>query len=132
MLIGEVAKATGVSTKTLRYYEQQGLVHEPTRTSGGYRDYPRSVIHRVVFIRQAQSAGLTLRQIGEILVIRDGGRTPCGRVAQLVDERLGDIDVRLAELRHTRAQLRQLRARLDDTDPDHMPHGGICAAVARG
>lgn len=61
MLIGEVAEATGVSTKALRFYEDEGLLHEPDRTSGGYRDYRPDVIDRVVFVRQAQAAGLTLR-----------------------------------------------------------------------
>ncbi len=131
MLIGEVAEATGVSTKTLRYYEDEGLLHEPNRTSGGYRDYRPDVIDRVSFIRQAQAAGLTLRQIAEILQVRDGGRAPCGHFARLVDDRLADVEERLAELRETRTQLRQLRARLGELDPADCPPDEICVAVSR-
>lgn len=130
MLIGEVAHATGVTTKTLRYYERQGLLHEPARTAGGYRDYQAAVVDQVGFIEQAQAAGLTLAQIGEILQIRDGGRAPCGRVATLVDIRLVEVEQRLAELEHTRAQLRGLRDRLDDLAPDSCPPTEICVAVS--
>lgn len=130
MLIGELAEATGVSTKTLRYYEGEGLLHEPDRTSGGYRDYPREAVDRVTFIRQAQAAGLTLRQIAEILQVRDGGRAPCGHVARLVDDRLVEVEARLAELRATRRQLRKLRDRLAELDPADCPPDDICIAVS--
>lgn len=130
MLIGEVADATGVTTKTLRYYERQGLLHEPARTAGGYRDYRSDVVDRVGFIRQAQAAGLTLAQIGEILEIRDGGRAPCGHVATLVATRLAEVEQRLAELEHTRAQLRELRDRLEGLEPDSCPPNEICVAVS--
>lgn len=130
MLIGEVADATGVTTKTLRYYERQGLLHEPDRTSGGYRDYQSQVVDRVAFIKQAQAAGLTLAQIGEVLEVRDGGRPPCDHVAALVDTRLGEVDQRLAELEHTRAQLRELRRRLDGLEPGRCRPDEICVAVS--
>lgn len=130
MLIGEVAETTGVSTKTLRYYEDEGLIHEPNRTSGGYRDYGPDIIDRVGFIRQAQAAGLTLHQIAEILQIRDGGRAPCGHVARLVDDRLADVEERLAELRATRMQLRRLHTRLAELDPADCPPDEICIAVS--
>ena len=131
MLIGEVAGATGVSTKALRYYEQRGLLHEPERTTGGYRDYTPEIVDRVAFITQAQAAGLTLRQIGEVLAIRDDGRAPCGHVADVVDDRLAEVETCLRELRRTRDQLRQLRRRLDRLDPADCPPGNICTAVTR-
>lgn len=130
MLIGEVADATGVSTKALRYYEQQGLLHEPARTSGGYRDYSQQVIDRIGFIKQAQAAGLTLRQIGGILAIRDDGRAPCRHVGDLVDERLEDIERRLADLRRTRTQLREVRTRLEDLEPTDCDPAAVCSAIA--
>ena len=130
MLIGELAEVTGVSTKALRFYENEGLLHEPDRTAGGYRDYRPDVIDRVVFIRQAQAAGLTLSQIAEVLTVRDDGRAPCGHVARLVDDRLADVEARLAELEHTRTQLRELRGRLDELDPADCPPDDICVAVS--
>lgn len=130
MLIGEVADATGVSTKALRYYESEGLLPEPARTSGGYRDYSAGVIERVAFIKQAQTAGLTLRQIGQVLALRDDGRAPCHHVADLVDQQLSDVEQRLQDLRRTRAQLREVRARLDRLEPADCDPAVVCSAIA--
>jgi DNA-binding transcriptional MerR regulator len=130
MRIGEVARATGVSTKTLRFYEAEGLLPEPNRTASGYRDYHPDVVGRVTFVRQAQSAGLTLAQIGEVLAIRDGGQPPCEHVAALVEQRLDEVNRRLAELERTRRDLLALRHRLDDLDPSECRDGDICVAIS--
>ncbi len=129
MRIGELASATGVTAKTLRFYEAEGLLHAPERTPGGYRDYPPGAVDRVAFIRHAQAAGLTLRQIREILLVRDGGHAPCGHVADLVGHRLDEVEQRLRELHATRTQLRLLKQRLDDLDPADCPPSAICAAI---
>lgn len=117
MLIGALADATGLSAKTLRYWEAEGLLHEAARTDGGYRDYPDNTVDRVAFIRHAQAAGLTVRQIGEIVAIRDGGHAPCGHAADLVHERLTEVEARLQDLEQTRTALRALRGRLRALDP---------------
>lgn len=129
MLIGALAARTGVPTKTLRYWEDEGLVPPPDRTAGGYRDYPDATVDRVAFIRRAQAAGLTLRQIGEILLIRDDGQPPCAHTARLVDERLSDVESRLAELAHTRTALRNLRERLGRLDPADCDAATVCSAM---
>jgi DNA-binding transcriptional MerR regulator len=129
VLIGELARATGVTAKTLRYYEGEGLLHEPDRTPGGYRDYPAAVVARVEFIRHAQAAGLTLRQIRAVLTIRDGGQAPCVHVAELVTDRLADVERRLRQLRQTRAQLQQLQHRLEGLDPARCQPDRICSAI---
>ena len=129
MLIGEMATRTGVSAKTLRFYEQAGLLHEPARTASGYRDYDPAAHDRVVFIRQAQRAGLTLRQINEILAIRDDGRPPCDHVLRLVDHQLAEIEHRLDELRRTRRDLRALRDRLAELDTSTCADDHICTAI---
>lgn len=118
MLIGELGDRTGVTPKTLRFYERERLLPEPPRTSGGYRDYEPDAVDRVTFIRQAQAAGLTLAQIGQILAIRDDGQAPCAHAAQLIDQQLEDVERRLTELQATRGQLRQLAERARRLDPD--------------
>ncbi|MBT2452295.1 MerR family transcriptional regulator [Streptomyces sp. ISL-43] len=60
MRIGDLAARTGLTTKTIRFYENSGLLHPPPRTRGGYRDYPEQAATRLAFIRDAQHAGLTL------------------------------------------------------------------------
>ncbi|MGW1553897.1 MerR family DNA-binding transcriptional regulator, partial [Streptomyces sp. NPDC002346] len=59
MRIGELATQAGLSTKTIRFYEEAGLLPAPPRTSGGYRDYPEQAATRLSFVRDAQAAGLT-------------------------------------------------------------------------
>lgn len=130
MRIGALAAATNVSAKTLRFYEAEGLLPAPDRTLGGYRDYDQAAVGRVRFIRQAQAAGLTLAQIGEVLAIRDDGQPPCRHVGELVDQRLTDVERRLAELEHTRRELVALRGRLDELDPADCGETDICVAIA--
>ncbi|WP_455362437.1 heavy metal-responsive transcriptional regulator [Streptomyces sp. SYSU K21746] len=126
MRIGELATACGLTTKTLRYYEQAGLLPAPPRTSGGYRDYPYEAVQRLAFVRDARSAGLTLADIRGILAVRDSGEAPCDHVTRLIDRHLHDIDRRLAELRKTRTALRGLAQRAAETDPRSCTEADIC------
>ncbi|MFE0130954.1 heavy metal-responsive transcriptional regulator [Streptomyces sp. NPDC059037] len=131
MRIGELATASGVTTKTIRFYEQAGLVPEPPRTSGGYRDYPGESLTRLAFIRDAQHAGLTLAEIRGILALRDSGRAPCDHVSDLIGEHLEEIDRRISELRKTRTALRGLAQRAADTDPASCTDTDICRIISR-
>lgn len=116
-----------MSTKTLRFYEREGLLTEPARTSGGYRDYSPSAAERVRFIKDAQAAGFILAQIGEILAIRDDGQPPCDHVATLVDQRLAEVEQRLQELESVRDQLRDVAARTHRYTPDDCD--GYCGLI---
>jgi MerR family copper efflux transcriptional regulator len=98
MRIGAVATTTGLTTKNIRFYEHAGLLPAPPRTSGGYRDYPPEVLTRIAFIRDAQSAGLTLTEIRGVLAIRDSGQAPCHHVTELIETHLAQVEQRLAEL----------------------------------
>ena len=77
MRIGKLAEATGATTATLRYYEDEGLLPPAERSPAGYRDYAADTIARVGFIRRGQAAGFSLAQIRQILDIRDSGHAPC-------------------------------------------------------
>ncbi|MGW5064099.1 heavy metal-responsive transcriptional regulator [Streptomyces sp. NPDC004096] len=102
MRTGELAVAGGLTAKTIRFYEQTGLLPEPPCTLSGYRDYAPQTAHRLASIRDAQSAGLTLAEIRSILALRDSGEPPCMHVTGLIDQHLADIERRMAELRKTR------------------------------
>ncbi len=78
LTIGQVAARAGVASSALRYYEQQGLV-TASRTSGGARRYPRSVLRRLAFVRAAQNVGLSLTEIREALSSLPEGRPPTAR-----------------------------------------------------
>lgn len=132
MRIGELATVSGLSTKTIRFYEQDGLVPAPPRTTAGYRDYPPDTATRLAFIRDAQSAGLALAEIRGVLTLRDSGEAPCTHVTDLVKQHLVDIEHRLAELSKTRAALRDLARRAADTDPSGCTVADICTILTRG
>jgi DNA-binding transcriptional MerR regulator len=70
MRIGELARRAGVSVQTVRYYEGRGLMPEPDRARSGYRQYDRSDVSRLRFIRRAQEMGFTLAEIGYLLALR--------------------------------------------------------------
>ncbi|MCY0940482.1 MerR family DNA-binding protein [Streptomyces antarcticus] len=126
MRIGALAAATGTTTKTLRFYEQAGLLADPPRTPGGYRDYPAHSKTRVGFIRSAQAAGLSLAEIRDVLAIRDGGQPPCGHVNDLLRQHLADVEHRIAELEATRDMLSELARTASATDSAACTEGDIC------
>ena len=126
MLIGELARRTGVGTKTLRFYERRGLLDEPPRTAAGYRDYPEGAVERLRFVRAAQSAGLTLAEIAEVIAIRDEGRPPCSHVVDLLDTRAAEIEAQIDELRRLQADITALRSRSERVDPTTCSPDTVC------
>lgn len=96
----------GLSADTLRYYERLGVIPRPRRTSGGLRRYDDDVLSHVRFVQQAQSLGLTLIDIRQLLIDQGrGGRDRCRRVRDLLQRRLTEVDAQLAELRAFRQTL---------------------------
>ncbi|MFF3316225.1 heavy metal-responsive transcriptional regulator [Streptomyces sp. NPDC003035] len=130
MRIGDLATASGLTTKTIRFYEQTGLLPEPPRTASGYRDYSGDAANRLAFIRDAQGAGLTLAEIRSVLALRDNGESPCEHVTGLISQHLVDIEQRLAELRKTRSALRDLAQRAAQTDPAACGEDGVCTILS--
>src|SRR5260370_41225828 len=117
MKIGEIAGQSGVPPKTLRFWEDEHLLPAPARTASGYRDYTPDVLERVRFIRQAQAAGFKLDQISQILSVGDSGERPCRHVADLIAERVREVEARIEELEATRKHLKLLAKRSADQDP---------------
>ena len=103
--ISRLARSAGVRPDTIRYYEREGLLPAPSRTSSGYRMYDEEALKRLRFIRGSQRIGLRLREIKGLLQVIDRGTCPCGHARSLLDERLEEIDRQLAELSDMRAQL---------------------------
>lgn len=108
MRIGELAVRSGVPPKTIRYYEQIDLIPPPPRTAGGYREFGDDAAGRLAFIRAAQSIGLSLGEIREILAFRDRGQAPCSHVATLIERHAADLSDRIAALERMRRDLEQL------------------------
>jgi DNA-binding transcriptional MerR regulator len=129
MRIGDLAKSAQVTAKTVRFYERAGLLTEPGRTTGGYRDYPPEAVARLRFIRAAQSAGLTLAEIRDVLEVRDSGQPPCRNVTALLKTHLDQVEQRISELEHARTTLRDLHARAAATDPAKCHADRVCSIL---
>lgn len=121
---------TGVPTKTIRYYEDIGLVPPPPRAPNGYREYDMQVADRLTFIKDAQAARLSLAEIRSILDMRDHGESTCHHVIDLLERHLDDIDRQLRTLRHTRRQLTELTARARRLDPAECTDPNRCQTIA--
>lgn len=129
MKIGELAQRSGTTAKTLRFYEQAGLLPEPERTPAGYRVYDESVVDRLRFVKAAQAAGLSLAEIREIIAAREHGGPPCGHAAALLDAHAVDLDQRIAELITLREEVQRLRTRARTLDPGQCEAGGVCHVI---
>lgn len=126
MLIGELGEAVGLPSQTIRFYEREGLLPEPSRAANGYRVYDESTITRVEFIRTAQAAGLTLVEIRGIIELRDDGHVPCAHVSNLIDGKLADVRRRMRELAILATELQQLLDRSQRLDPADCTDADIC------
>lgn len=131
MRIGELGQASGVATKTIRFYEGAGLLPQPERGSSGYRDYDISALPRLRFIRSAQACGLTLAQIRQIIAVRNDGGIPCEHVIGLLDTHATQLDKRITELTHLRAEIGRLRERATSMDPASCSAEDVCHLIPR-
>lgn len=108
LLAGDVAKQLGVGVQTLHFYEREGLIPAPQRTSAGYRLYTPELVERIAFVRKAQALGLPLDDVKEIVRLAERGSCPCGHVRQSLSNKLADVDSRMHELQRFRRELAKL------------------------
>lgn len=109
MLIGELARRFGINPKTIRYYEEVGLLPRAARLPSGYRKYTEEDVERLEFIRNAKALGISLAEIKEVLAFRDRGVAPCPYVLTLLDAKVKEIQDRIRGLRILAQDLRRLR-----------------------
>jgi Cu(I)-responsive transcriptional regulator len=108
MNIGEAAARSGVAAKTIRYYEDIGLIGPAPRHGNGYRAYDERDVHMLRFVQRARSLGFGVRDCSQLLALyRDPHRTS-SEVKALTERRLAEIDRKLAELASMRATLARL------------------------
>ncbi|MBS9532552.1 heavy metal-responsive transcriptional regulator [Mycobacterium sp. M1] len=126
MQIGELAKLSNTSAKTIRFYEDSGLLPPPARTPSGYRDYGPEVVERIRFIHRGQAAGLTLQKVRQILAIHDRGEAPCGHVRQVLGTRLDQVRAQIAELIALEGHLQTLLDHASHAAPTEHDHSTVC------
>ncbi len=128
MKIGTLARRADVAIDTVRYYERQGLLPAPVRLASGYRDYDDGDVARLRFIRRAKALGFTLAEIGELLALSARRDRDMAGMKSAAQQKLADVDAKLAELQRIRQGLTDLVA----SCPGHgaLEHCPILDALA--
>jgi MerR family transcriptional regulator, copper efflux regulator len=125
--IGEVAKLSTLSVKTIRYYTDIGLL-EPhvERSPTRYRLYAPEVLNRLAFIRRSQALGLSLTEIQDILKIHDHGALPCGQAKQYLESKLDEIETQIRHLEVLRAEIKGVLSGWKQPPPAEYETETIC------
>lgn len=122
LTVGRLAARAGVRTDTIRYYEREGLLPSPQRTSGEHRRYDERALDRLLFIRGAQRLGLRLAEIRRLLEVRDTGVCACEPAATLLHRHVSEIDTEMNRLAALRGELTRMLAAMPGPDcPDPVP-----------
>lgn len=106
--IGQVAKETGVTVETVRFYEKQGLIDEPSRSESGYRQYPQGTTKRVHFIQHAKEVGFTLKEVAELLALRREPGTSCSDIKIRTTQKIESVDQKIRDLQIIREALSRM------------------------
>lgn len=129
MKIGELGERCGVTAKTIRYYESIGLLDEPPRTAGGYRDYGTDAEERLRFIRDAQATGLALSEVASVLELKGAGKRSCAHTATLIESHVVAIDAQIEQLKAARRELVALVQRAGGLDPTACTDPNRCQVI---
>lgn len=108
MRIGAAAEQAGVNVQTLRYYERRGLLPKAPRRLSGYREFPDDAVAVVRFVKRAQDLGFTLDEIDALLRLRHDKRRDRARVRAIAEQRVRQIDRKIAELQAMKKALTHL------------------------
>ncbi len=128
--IGEVAQMSGLSVKTIRYYEDIGLL-APTveRSSTGYRLFHVQVLKRLAFIKRAQSLGLSLEEIKPLLARHDQGELPCPEVKQQLQSKIQAIATQIEALKTRQIELQTIVDLWQEEPSNYHPSQTICPNI---
>lgn len=130
MLIGELGDRLGVNPKTIRYYEEIGLLPEPARNNSGYRVYGEQDVERLAFVLRAKALDFSLEEIGEILALRERGEAPCPYVVQQIEAKIDEVDRKIEALRKLRGELEELHTEAEALPPEDIAaKGRICHLI---
>ena len=126
MNIGEVAQRSGLPAKTIRYYEEIGLV-APPRDANGYRAFRESDAHKLAFLGRARALGFSIEDCRTLLALYEDEARASAEVKDIAEQHLERIDGKIAELKEMRATLAHL---VDACAGDHRPDCPILADLA--
>jgi MerR family transcriptional regulator, Zn(II)-responsive regulator of zntA len=130
--IGDLARITGLSIKTIRYYERRGLLEQPPRTEGGYRLYGTEEVARLQFVQRAKLLGLTLEEIRELVELaarcNEGEIVP--RLEEVLEAKLEETERKMAELAAFRQNLLYYQTRASALSDGVLPTDRYCEEVS--
>jgi len=121
MNIGEVAGKSGVPAKTIRYYEDVGLIPPARRTESGYRDYDDRDLATLRFVQRSRSLGFSVKDVGALLALWHDNARASAEVKALAADHVSEIDRKLAELKSMRRTLVDLMERCHGDDRPDCP-----------
>ena len=107
---GEVADQAGVNLQTVRYYERRGLIPEPPRSAGGFRQYGPDAVRRIRFVKRAQELGFSLDEIDGLLALRGDADGQAAEVREIALAKADDIAGKIRDLERMRVSLAALAA----------------------
>lgn len=128
LLIGDVARRTGITPATIRYYESIGLVSPPPRSGAGYRRYGETALEELNFIKKAQGLGFSLEEVQEIFRLSRRGEAPCSHVLELSKRHLAAVEERIKQLARFRDELAGDIAHWEQQNQPSC--SGVCQMIA--
>ncbi|MBX9457380.1 MAG: helix-turn-helix domain-containing protein [Rhizobium sp.] len=114
LTIGVLAKATGLTTPTIRYYEEIGLLPAPKRTDGGQRHYHPSDVERLTFIKQCRDFGFSIERVRTLLDLSVSRERDCSETRDIAKAHLDEVQAKLRELRALELRLKGFVRRCDE------------------
>ncbi len=108
LTIGQVAKRCGVGVETIRFYEREGLIAQPSRPESGFRKYPPDAVRSVHFIQRSKALGFSLREIRELLSLRVDSAATCDAVKGRAEAKIADIEKKIRHLQEMKCALETL------------------------
>jgi len=128
--IGAVATYSGLTVKTIRYYEEIGLLTPAVeRSQAGYRLFNETVLNRLAFVKRAQSLGLALSEIKDILTVHDEGELPCCEVKQHLQDKVAIVNQQIQALETLQAELNGILSGWQEHPPAHLIEQTICPNI---
>ncbi len=118
--IGELSKRTGVNIETIRYYEKEGLLVSPPRSSGGRRQYENPHVNRLSFVKRCRELGFSLKEVRVLIDLVDGGYT-CSQIQAITLRHQQEIKQKIADLKRLDKTLGEMSARCSGTEQPDCP-----------
>lgn len=130
--IGELSASTEVPEKTIRYYEEIGLLPPARRSANGYRAYDEADVERLRFIRRARALAIGLDEIAQILALRERNEPPCQHVMTLMCEQIHQVQEKIRELERLQAELSSLYEAGQKLPEDVQMRTCVCQLIRTG